>query len=227
MVRDHLPLQQGLRPRTPALQMLLRQGQRPSSITTRIKTWPVSTDSPRRTVRDHLPLQQGLRLAAARAAASAVVVRDHLPLQQGLRLYILASSTSACRQRPSSITTRIKTVSFNAATVRHWSETIFTENLLRHDNAQASLALFIWLKRRFPLQQGLRLYVSITEEVVESVRDHFHRESPTPWQCSSELGIVHLAKRRFSPRNSYAMEILEQVLNFSSGLNGIFHYNKD
>ena len=34
----------------------------------------------------------------------------------------------------------------------------------------------IRLKRRFPLQQGLRLYVSITEEVVESVRDHFHRE---------------------------------------------------
>ncbi len=59
------------------------------------------------------------------------------------------------------------------------SETIFTKNLLRHDKAGTSSALFIWLKRRF------------------------------------------------SPRNSYAMEILEQVLNFSSGLNGIFHYNKD
>ena len=46
------------------------------------------------------------------------------------------------------------------------------------------------VRDHLPLQQGLRLYVSITEEVVESVRDHFHRESPTPQQCSSELGIA-------------------------------------
>ena len=86
IVRDHLPLQQGLRPnassnaesqsglrpssittriKTISLRLrlcLLMLGQRPSSITTRIKTLfflPHRTISNQ--VRDHLPLQQGLR----------------------------------------------------------------------------------------------------------------------------------------------------------------------
>ena len=64
LVRDHLPLQQGLR----------------LSIST-VRVAPSI-------VRDHLPLQQGLRLpVSALRITFAVTVRDHLPLQQGLRQY--------------------------------------------------------------------------------------------------------------------------------------------
>ena len=61
-VRDHLPLQQGLR----------RSGaSRPMQVSR---------------VRDHLPLQQGLRLGNRFMREQFYCVRDHLPLQQGLRL---------------------------------------------------------------------------------------------------------------------------------------------
>ncbi len=59
-VRDHLPLQQGLRR---LKKVLLRDSE----------------------VRDHLPLQQGLRLPFQYIAIRFSTVRDHLPLQQGLR----------------------------------------------------------------------------------------------------------------------------------------------
>ena len=61
-VRDHLPLQQGLR-----LSVYM------------IEECPVSC------VRDHLPLQQGLRHADG-YIEYPVPIRDHLPLKQGLRL---------------------------------------------------------------------------------------------------------------------------------------------
>ena len=111
VVRDHLPLQQGLR-----LLLILKFAntqwrQRPSSITTRIKTvvcnvgalcvvgsgqrlssittriktqfvWLALLDC---TVRDHLPLQQGLRRGEISIQIGFWDVRDHLPLQQGLR----------------------------------------------------------------------------------------------------------------------------------------------
>ena len=61
-VRDHLPLQQGLR-----------------------QDWSFSIwNTP--VVRDHLPLQQGLRLRQHLMQPDEWRVRDHLPLQQGLRL---------------------------------------------------------------------------------------------------------------------------------------------
>ena len=60
-------------------------------------------------IRDHLPLQQGLRLPTV-SKKSSYCIRDHLPLQQGLRPGVLSGSdVFSAYQRPSSITTRIKT----------------------------------------------------------------------------------------------------------------------
>ena len=84
-VRDHLPLQQGLRPP--------------------IDTWR----SAKLPVRDHLPLQQGLRQCTVQLLHRNRLVRDHLPLQQGLRLKNWSFKIPTVRTRPSSTTTRIKT----------------------------------------------------------------------------------------------------------------------
>ena len=105
-VRDHLPLQQGLR----------RYGS---------KSYSIFTD-----VRDHLPLQQGLRQMCANTKMK-LSVRDHLPLQQGLRQQDLLEFYSSSSQRPSSITTRIKTGNEIAINLEH-------------------------VRDHLPLQQGLR-----------------------------------------------------------------------
>ena len=85
-VRDHIPLEQGLRLPTPKI-VIQRFGcqrpysirtriktkkckvihtdprcQRPYSIRTRIKTYLLTTALRKRLVRDHIPLEQGLRL---------------------------------------------------------------------------------------------------------------------------------------------------------------------
>ena len=62
MVRDHIPLEQGLR---------------------QSKTIVLAE---RTKVRDHIPLEQGLRLPGMHVHM-AVLVRDHIPLEQGLRLF--------------------------------------------------------------------------------------------------------------------------------------------
>ena len=85
-VRDHIPLQQGLRP---------------------LRVWFINAVS---FVRDHIPLQQGLRSVTFWHKFTIVNVRDHIPLQQGLRLYSGTHDVILSRrQRPYSITTRIKT----------------------------------------------------------------------------------------------------------------------
>ena len=60
-VRDHIPLEQGLRPITRLF----------------LKFFSV--------VRDHIPLEQGLRLSAYFWTDDGSSVRDHIPLEQGLR----------------------------------------------------------------------------------------------------------------------------------------------
>ena len=114
-VRDHLPLQQGLRRSSGATGKSTSSCTRPSSTTTRIKTQaPTIPPITNPTVRDHLPLQQGLRHNVL--SCSLIIsfpVRDHLPLQQGLRPMAQVSfhSTFGCT-RPSSTTTRIKTENY-------------------------------------------------------------------------------------------------------------------
>ena len=85
-VRDHIPLEQGLRRITFFIINSFTVCQRPYSIRTRIKT------------------------IAKFAANADSVVRDHIPLEQGLRREIMHSvSQTQSGQRPYSIRTRIKT----------------------------------------------------------------------------------------------------------------------
>ena len=119
-VRDHIPLEQGLRPdvlisvesnissqrpysirtriKTVALSshLSLRFCQRPYSIRTRIKTVHCDGGQQRRLdVRDHIPLEQGLRHIEVIHLHDCLPVRDHIPLEQGLRHSSSAISTSA------------------------------------------------------------------------------------------------------------------------------------
>ena len=112
-LRDHIPLQQGLRLDGQKSTIWFYRAKRLSSITTRIKTLTLSaslSDKPRDS-ETILLLQQGLRLLNLTAQLhTAIWLRDHLPLQQGLRHITVGSSgNSSTSQRPSSTTTRIKT----------------------------------------------------------------------------------------------------------------------
>ena len=135
-VRDHIPLEQGLRPRTFAIKNWCYLSQRPYSIRTRIKTlvskyncitiarqrpYSIRTriktmhrsfwTSLRVVVRDHIPLEQGLRPQPPKVIVLLQYVRDHIPLEQGLRLSTCTPVTLfVISQRPYSIRTRIKTV---------------------------------------------------------------------------------------------------------------------
>ena len=85
-VRDHIPLEQGLRLDEFKKRLHLRN------------------------VRDHIPLEQGLRLLLLDLLGVKGEVRDHIPLEQGLRRRVQApGSWQGGRQRPYSIRTRIKT----------------------------------------------------------------------------------------------------------------------
>ena len=97
VVRDYLPLQQGLRPKRPCESLFLlcgvrdylplQQGLRPA------RTW--LKNSPL-LVRDYLPLQQGLRrFPSPSAGLIDFLVRDYLPLQQGLRLSAMSSNVKS------------------------------------------------------------------------------------------------------------------------------------
>ena len=60
-VRDHIPLEQGLRQGLHRGASCSSERQRPYSIRTRIKTVIVETSTKFENVRDHIPLEQGLR----------------------------------------------------------------------------------------------------------------------------------------------------------------------
>ena len=62
LVRDHIPLEQGLRRIYEPASVIAFISQRPYSIRTRIKTPRPTAVNRSRTVRDHIPLEQGLRL---------------------------------------------------------------------------------------------------------------------------------------------------------------------
>ena len=134
-LRDHLPLQQGLRrlitcpsfhytipPRPSSTTTRIKtrnsgpdlhclHSPRPSSTTTRIKTCHIAfICSLNNLLRDHLPLKQGLRHCEAIVIHFFLNLRDHLPLKQGLRLAVIVTDLNEVDSpRPSSIKTRIKT----------------------------------------------------------------------------------------------------------------------
>ena len=88
-VREHIPLEQGLRP---ADSLPECEGE---------------SD-----VREHIPLEQGLRpLQNTNTQEFLLMVREHIPLEQGLRPKSLSigGAITTCSQRAYSIRTRIKT----------------------------------------------------------------------------------------------------------------------
>ena len=114
LVRDYLPLQQGLRPSRRIFTCHSVHSQRLSSTTTRIKTPAATTLSCRGLgVRDYLPLQQGLRqldfpfiilifLLGQRLSSTTTRIKTLLSYKG---VTMLSNS-----QRLSSTTTRIKTI---------------------------------------------------------------------------------------------------------------------
>ena len=87
VVRDHIPLEQGLRQPWTLIFTNANPRQRPYSIRTRIKTGHARCcPNPPHQVRDHIPLEQGLRPKSKKIFLYHLRVRDHIPLEQGLRL---------------------------------------------------------------------------------------------------------------------------------------------
>ena len=157
-VRDHIPLEQGLRQAQMNWKLIWMPCQRPYSIRTRIKTWqhgsddkvyesqrPYSIRTRIKTAEGCLKrLQESQRPYSIRTRiktwwcfnrSESVFVRDHIPLEQGLRPLIRCGLVILDdRQRPYSIRTRIKT---------------------KHSNL--SFGFTITVRDHIPLEQGLRL----------------------------------------------------------------------
>ena len=86
-VREHIPLEQGLRRSNDCQLLSFTWGQRAYSIRTRIKTKArLCGEYNLYTVREHIPLEQGLRLYWSKLCQfDNFTVREHIPLEQGLR----------------------------------------------------------------------------------------------------------------------------------------------
>ena len=86
-IREHIPLEQGLRPLVNFLYFRYPNHQRAYSIRTRIKTFCgkaefIFFDF----IREHIPLEQGLRPQVLRPRPRLRQrIREHIPLEQGLR----------------------------------------------------------------------------------------------------------------------------------------------
>ena len=111
IVRDYLPLQQGLRPYALVHAYRDIDGQRLSSITTRIKTYSNTKSWRLHWCQRLSSITTRIKTTPAPPrSSSGCRVRDYLPLQQGLRPKgnLSFRRDEGC-QRLSSITTRIKT----------------------------------------------------------------------------------------------------------------------
>ena len=153
LVRDHIPLEQGLRQGCQPWRRRKLLRQRPYSIRTRIKTSPgkrLHRDPP---VRDHIPLEQGLRQLAS--SISALV--------------------SAC-QRPYSIRTRIKTLGLCLwqALCCEVRDHIPLEQGLRQHLADFSPDWLRGVRDHIPLEQGLRPCLSCSVSVYWGSETIFH-----------------------------------------------------
>ena len=198
-VRDHIPLEQGLRPHPPlwwnttgrqrpySIRTRIKTrntliintstiGQRPYSIRTRIKTSSHDEPHPKLLVRDHIPLEQGLRPCWQQPQIYAGYVRDHIPLEQGLRLLVsFMVIMQPAGQRPYSIRTRIKTVSFDID--------IMLFNVRDH----------------IPLEQGLRPESIVQARHRCTVRDHI------PLEQGLRLSLPHCASPRWPCQRPYSI----------------------
>ena len=116
-VRDHIPLEQGLRLGMVVILILPTIRQRPYSIRTRIKTAPRRCTRRSQARQRPYSIRTRIKTAARRRKQRRPLrVRDHIPLEQGLRQdHKLPSYNLLMSQRPYSIRTRIKTSSVTSA----------------------------------------------------------------------------------------------------------------
>ena len=134
-VRDHIPLEQGLR------------------------HWTRATFDPCWSVRDHIPLEQGLRHWTRATFDPCWSVRDHIPLEQGLRQEAVELAFAMLlRQRPYSIRTRIKTRWRTACAPYPWlvRDHIPLEQGLRLCDRDLVFNDHSYVRDHIPLEQGLR-----------------------------------------------------------------------
>ena len=115
-VREHIPLEQGLRLCEWFSFALLSSGQRAYSIRTRIKTYVEHVLEKKQVGQRAYSIRTRIKTANAVLSlnAASLFVREHIPLEQGLRhLFNPLSSYFYLRcQRAYSIRTRIKTITF-------------------------------------------------------------------------------------------------------------------
>ena len=138
MLREHIPLKQGLRPLIQLSGSSLMNPQRAYSIKTRIKTtFLVSAARTISMLREHIPLKQGLRQIIRTRKANIRYLREHIPLKQGLRPRMFKCVSSVLiSQRAYSIKTRIKThLDLAAKAVRPLREHIPLKQGLRHSTS--------------------------------------------------------------------------------------------
>ena len=88
-VRDHIPLEQGLRLVTGSTAATPWTSQRPYSIRTRIKTLEVLSSRPHGYRQRPYSIRTRIKTRSLKRKRPASSVRDHIPLEQGLRLEIL------------------------------------------------------------------------------------------------------------------------------------------
>ena len=175
-VRDHIPLEQGLRLIPSLLRHASTSCQRPYSIRTRIKTERRNFLAEQGRVRDHIPLEQGLRPPTLRRRLTHVPVRDHIPLEQGLRLrFRQACAWVHARQRPYSIRTRIKTSPMTPVMMMSWRvrDHIPLEQGLR-PTPRGWAPDGVSVRDHIPLEQGLRQGSQDYKEVLPRSETIFH-----------------------------------------------------
>ena len=155
MLRDHLPLEQGLR------------------------LPPLIDIANGLDLRDHLPLEQGLRHSEdSEEPEEPAELRDHLPLEQGLRPAGITSNELDLRaQRPSAIRTRIKT-RLNRLRDHFISlrDHLPLEQGLRPTNQPPTHRQSSGLRDHLPLEQGLRHSEERSYSLLRSLRDHLPLE---------------------------------------------------
>ena len=126
-VRDHIPLEQGLRPTGFRRSCRVLVSQRPYSIRTRIKTSCCSGSN--RNCSGQRPYSIRTRIKTYFTSTLQLLLKSQRPYSIRTRIktsrYCYHSSNYRLRQRPYSIRTRIKTFAFTLFTNFFESETIF------------------------------------------------------------------------------------------------------
>ena len=111
MIREHIPLEQGLRQHPFMFIKNMNNIREHIPLEQGLRLHAVGKDPTfHRRIREHIPLEQGLRLFSRKSRSGFPCIREHIPLEQGLRHESRQLESFLYRdQRAYSIRTRIKT----------------------------------------------------------------------------------------------------------------------